>query len=744
MKPMHVLVGALCLPWLAFTGGCGAGDGTAADSQSDALRSPLEITTTSLPGAQLGSAYSAQLSATGGRTPYAWSISDGALPGGISLGTSSGKLTGTPAMTGTFSFTVEVKGSRSYGHGATRSLSISVAAPASADGGGAGGKGDGGSGGSDAGEGAGGDTGGSEEPGTPITSCQTLGTAGATYALQNDVSATGTCFSVTADDVTLHLNGHTVTYGTANQSQVVAGIMMVECWESAWTGGTIGGASGSACGSFQDFTLNNGTINQGGGTLQAASHVIRAGGNGSLETGPTVFGVTSTWSSPYTQFLATDYGNSTVVGAAVVHDNVLTNHTSAPCAAISCRDQVQGGTILIQNAIATTTPALIYDNTITAGPDGAILCDAPGCAIYGNNINPGTPSIGYANDFAIFCWSSCDAYNNTVMDPYTSASEGRGISLDGVECEEAENSGCSGRNVHDNTVHVIEHANDAEYSGCELGGAYGIQFDDLPANATAHDNAVLATADDCRGVGLRVTDSATLTNVSTNNTYVAVRASGGPETCPYSVDHGDGDCAFGVSLDDPNSQGITIESDTFQADSAEIFLDDYAAVDVTLASCTFLAGATHPANHCNGAQCFVVGRAYGNAAVLHVRDAVLESGVDPDNNDIAAQGSYQAMSVFLDWTQTVTVKKASGVAAAGAAVTYTDALGNTYGGSTNSSGVATVVVTQKRYNNDDGPNGIENRNPFGVKTSLSGCTTATSSGVSISSKGSMAVTLSGC
>jgi hypothetical protein len=163
-----------------------------------------------------------------------------------------------------------------------------------------------------------------------------------------------------------------------------------------------------------------------------------------------------------------------------------------------------------------------------------------------------------------------------------------------------------------------------------------------------------------------------------------------------------------------------------------------------MASCTFLAGATHPAGHCNGSTCFVVGRAYGNAASLHVRDATFGAGVDPDNNDIAAQGSYQAMSVYLDWTQTVTVKKASGPVASGATVTYTDTLGNAYSGTTNTSGVATVVVTQKRYNNDTGANGIESRNPFAVKTSLSGCTTTSTTGVSISSTGSTTVTLSGC
>ena len=43
---------------------------------------PLLITTTSLSGGTVGSAYSAALAATGGTTPYTWSVSTGTLPAG--------------------------------------------------------------------------------------------------------------------------------------------------------------------------------------------------------------------------------------------------------------------------------------------------------------------------------------------------------------------------------------------------------------------------------------------------------------------------------------------------------------------------------------------------------------------------------------------------------------------------------------------------------------------------------------
>src|SRR5208283_5146493 len=58
---------------------------------------PLTITTASLPGGQLNLAYSQTLAATGGLAPYAWSISTGALPAGLTLNAATGAISGTPS-----------------------------------------------------------------------------------------------------------------------------------------------------------------------------------------------------------------------------------------------------------------------------------------------------------------------------------------------------------------------------------------------------------------------------------------------------------------------------------------------------------------------------------------------------------------------------------------------------------------------------------------------------------------------
>lgn len=87
------------------------------------VTAPLAISTASLPGASLGTAYSQTLAATGGKTPYTWARSSGTLPTGLSL-SSSGVISGTPSASGTFSFTVRVTDAAAAS--VTKSLSITV------------------------------------------------------------------------------------------------------------------------------------------------------------------------------------------------------------------------------------------------------------------------------------------------------------------------------------------------------------------------------------------------------------------------------------------------------------------------------------------------------------------------------------------------------------------------------------------------------------------------------------------
>ena len=59
------------------------------------------------PGGGRRRAYSDTLTATGGTTPYTWSVNAGTLPPGLTL-SAAGVLSGTPTTTGSYPFTVNV------------------------------------------------------------------------------------------------------------------------------------------------------------------------------------------------------------------------------------------------------------------------------------------------------------------------------------------------------------------------------------------------------------------------------------------------------------------------------------------------------------------------------------------------------------------------------------------------------------------------------------------------------------
>jgi beta-glucanase (GH16 family) len=87
------------------------------------------VTTSSLPGGTVSTVYSTTLSATGGTSPYTWSLASGTLPAGLTL-SSSGVISGTPTAAATSSFSVTAQDSASSPQAATQALSIAVVAKA--------------------------------------------------------------------------------------------------------------------------------------------------------------------------------------------------------------------------------------------------------------------------------------------------------------------------------------------------------------------------------------------------------------------------------------------------------------------------------------------------------------------------------------------------------------------------------------------------------------------------------------
>jgi N-acetylneuraminic acid mutarotase len=102
---------------------------TDANSQTDTqdlsivVNEAPDITTTSLSSATITGSYSKILQVSGGASPFTWSLASGSLPSGMSLSL-AGVLSGTPTVSGTFSFIAQV--ADAYGVIDTQSLSLIV------------------------------------------------------------------------------------------------------------------------------------------------------------------------------------------------------------------------------------------------------------------------------------------------------------------------------------------------------------------------------------------------------------------------------------------------------------------------------------------------------------------------------------------------------------------------------------------------------------------------------------------
>ena len=106
----------------------GTGDATRLVSLTVNAAEAPTISTDSLPAGTVDTAYNQTLAATGGTTPYSWSVSAGTLPVGLSL-SAMGILDGTPTAAGTSSLTIRVAGANGASSTKDFSVTINAAAP---------------------------------------------------------------------------------------------------------------------------------------------------------------------------------------------------------------------------------------------------------------------------------------------------------------------------------------------------------------------------------------------------------------------------------------------------------------------------------------------------------------------------------------------------------------------------------------------------------------------------------------
>jgi subtilisin family serine protease len=85
---------------------------------------PVKIRTNGLKNPRVGRIYSVTLGATGGKSPYSWSILSGSLPPGLHLNPSTGEIAGVPTSSGSFNLVFQV--TDPLGGQAQRTLTLTI------------------------------------------------------------------------------------------------------------------------------------------------------------------------------------------------------------------------------------------------------------------------------------------------------------------------------------------------------------------------------------------------------------------------------------------------------------------------------------------------------------------------------------------------------------------------------------------------------------------------------------------
>jgi hypothetical protein len=351
--------------------------------------------------------------------------------------------------------------------------------------------------------------------------------------LANDVSSAGTCFAIDANNITLNLNGHTITYGTGGGTAPTPAIEGHDCWST--TNPANAGPCGSAHGGLEVY---------GGSIVQSAnaapfSHVFSFG-QGTFSSAPYVHDITATFQNTGAQFYQSSY---IPVGAKIenntIYDNV-TNIQKSGQGMLSARAAFQGQAIYIgQNNQNPGSGDLIENNKIVGSPQGGVRTVNQHSTISGNDISM---NATYANDFC----ADIPADYTTVTNNNCHPKSGRGFHINSNNVT-----------VSNNIINVTELSQDAEYGGCEGGGTYGVQleFDNSflpapPVGVQVTGNTITATSTGCQAIGLRVTGMTPAGNAVFSGNTVTTTSNGTAHD-------------FGIDTDASNNAGVTFSGNTF-------------------------------------------------------------------------------------------------------------------------------------------------------------------------------------
>jgi hypothetical protein len=488
-----------------------------------------------------------------------------------------------------------------------------------------------------------------------VKECGVLKKARATYILQNDVSSEGTCFSVQDDEITLDLNGHTITYATRDQGGRRHAVIGSACYGPHLDNNPCGGT-------FKNFTVQNGKIVQGP-SAAPFSDAIRIGQVGG--TNLTVTNVEFDISAPSAKAIHTTYAKG---GHRISRNTIRSRVTS-----IGSRHQLDGVTIKLETEnTASSAPSQVHHNTIIGSAQGGILVTAPRSRVYENTISL---NANYTNDFCIYAWAPGAEIFGNQCDNTQGTSMGRGIHVSSPAVS-----------VHHNVIKVRELPRNEEYSGCQTGGAYGIQLEQSADKTRVYENDVTAVADACDAIAMRATTiPATASNEIYDNRFAAVRvATAKGKAVAFSPNNVSG--------------GILLRGNRLISDTAAVLVPWDGAQGIRFENNTFEIGSNPPPD---GWAMFVFNNAKPSEE-LYVRDPkfIGRASATAKMRPVGF-GKWAGQAGFrVEWTTTIRVASSGNSPVDGALVTITDAAGtNVFSGTTNAKGIAIAPLTEEHFRN---------------------------------------------
>jgi hypothetical protein len=377
--------------------------------------------------------------------------------------------------------------------------------------------------------------------GTALSACGDLTTSG-TYYLSQDVSSTGTCFFIDANNITLNLNGHTITYGTGGGSQGTPGILLADSWYTA-PGYTL--AKTGSTDSHGGFVLYGGTIN-GASNAAPDSRGIWVGQSNNISPAPVIHDVVI---NTYTEDAEPIFGSVSTSGWQI-YNNTLNwaCKSTFPASGTVCdssRYSLYGYALWIADDpnAPGVVPDQIYNNKIIAAPQGGVFDNHQNAQIKNNDI---TFDAYFSNDYCVATVSG----NGQVIDHNNChPTSGRGIDDEAANVQ-----------ITNNTISVQELPQNGEYGGCELAGTDGIRVRDnayqgnpaAPTGVTVSGNTITVSGSQCQANGLRLTNLQPGDSVTVSNNNITSSGAGS------NTDDA-------ISFDGDNQAALTFTGNTLQS-----------------------------------------------------------------------------------------------------------------------------------------------------------------------------------